>query len=147
MLTSLYIVLFFGLPIFIFIATLLAKKFGAGSGLKEESLALSEEEAYRTIPAEFLSQLRFMVRYSPVKKRMGSGETYVYLEEQLRYGNVALTNWIKHDVPIKANCEANPQVLRAISMLKQYSAERSTVHLAAKATEVDAAKPVSDLVQ
>ena len=130
MLQSMYIVLFFGLPIFIFIATLLAKKFTGGFGLKEESLELSEEEAYRIIPAEFLAHLRFMVRYSPVKKHFGSRETYVYLEEQLRYGDVALTNWIKHDVPIKAGSEPSPQVLRAISMLKQYSAERSTVHVA-----------------
>ena len=99
MLQSMYIVLFFGLPIFILLATLLVKKFGMpGPRLKEESLALSEEQAYRIIPAEFLAHLRFMVRYSPVKKHFGSRETYVYLEEQLRYGDVALTNWIKHDV-------------------------------------------------
>ena len=96
------------------------------SGLfKEESIPLAEEEIYKTIPAEFLQHLRFSVRYSPVKKRFGSGQNYVYLEEQLRYGNVPLTDWIKHDVPIKEGFQPSPQLLRRLSLLKQYEPKKA----------------------
>jgi hypothetical protein len=34
----------------------------------EESIPVADEEAFKAIPVEFLQNLRFMVRYSPVKK-------------------------------------------------------------------------------
>ena len=121
MLQMVYILLFVGAPLFVLMTYLLTRRAGAANTLfKEESIPLSEEEIYTTIPMEFLQHLRFSVRYSPVKKRFGSGQNYVYLEEQLRYGNVPLTDWIKHDVPIKQGFQPSPQVLRRISLLKQY---------------------------
>ena len=121
MLQMIYILLFVGAPLFVLLTFLLTGKTkGSNSLFKEESIPLSDEEIYRTIPAEFLQHLRFSVRYSPVKKRLGSGQHYVYLEEQLRYGNVPLTDWVKHDVPIKEGFQPSPQVLRRISLLKQY---------------------------
>lgn len=118
--------LFIGVPLFVLITFLLTRKSGVSNSLfQEESIPLADEEIYKTIPAEFLQHLRFSVRYSPVKKRFGSGQNYVYLEEQLRYGIVPLTDWIKHDVPIKEGFQPSPQVLRKISLLKQYDAKRA----------------------
>jgi hypothetical protein len=126
MLQIIYILLFVGLPMFVLITYLLSKKAGGASSLfKEQEIPLSDEEIYKTIPAEFLQHLRFMVRYSPVKKKFGSGQNYVYLEEQLRYGTIPLTDWIKHDVPIKEGFQASPQVLRKISLLKQYDPRKA----------------------
>jgi hypothetical protein len=127
-----YILLFVGAPLFVLMTFLLSRKAGTSKPLyKEEEIPLSDEEIYKTIPAEFLQHLRFMVRYSPVKKKFGSGQNYVYLEEQLRYGGVPLTDWIKHDVPIKEGFQPSPQVLRKISLLKQYD-PRKAVHSAPK---------------
>jgi hypothetical protein len=127
-----YILIFVGAPLFVLITYLLSKRAGAGNALfKEESIPLADEEIYRTIPAEFLQNLRFSVRYSPVKKKFGSGQNYVYLEEQLRYGNVPLTDWIKHDVPIKEGFQPSPQVLRKISLLKQYDPKKA-IHITPK---------------
>jgi len=120
MLEIFYILLFIGAPLFVLITFVLTKKGTKHSLMKEEEMPLSQEEVYKTIPLEFLQHLRFSVRYSPVKKRFGSGQNYVYLEEQLRYGNVPLTDWIKHDVPIKESYQPSPQMLRRISLLKQY---------------------------
>ena len=132
MLQMIYILLFIGVPLFVLITFLLSRRTGTGNSLfKEVDIPLSEEEIYKTIPAEFLQHLRFMVRYSPVKKKFGSGQNYVYLEEQLRYGTIPLTDWIKHDVPIKEGFQASPQVLRKISFLKQYD-PRKAVHSAPK---------------
>jgi len=125
MLQIFYILLFIGAPLFMLITYLLTRKGGGSSFFKEESIPLSEEEIYKVIPAEFLQHLRFSVRYSPVKKRFGSGQNYVYLEEQLRYGNVPLTDWIKHDVPIKEGFQPSPQVLRKISLLRQYDPKKA----------------------
>jgi hypothetical protein len=128
MLQIVYIILFVGAPLFVLITFLLSKRAGSGNSLlKEQEIPLSDEEVYKTIPAEFLQHLRFMVRYSPVKKKFGSGQNYVYLEEQLRYGSIPLTDWIKHDVPIKEGFQPSPQVLRKISFLKQYD-PRKAVH-------------------
>lgn len=126
MLQIVYIILFVGAPLFVLITFLLSRRAGAGSdGLFKAEIPLSEEEIYKTIPAEFLQHLRFMVRYSPVKKKFGSGQNYVYLEEQLRYGGIPLTDWIKHDVPIKEGFQPSPQVLRKISFLKQYDPKKA----------------------
>ncbi len=126
MLQMLYILLFVGAPLFVLITFLLSRKSGTSQSLyKEQGIPLSEEEVYNTIPAEFLQHLRFMVRYSPVKKKFGSGQNYVYLEEQLRYGTIPLTDWIKHDVPIKEGFQPSPQVLRKISLLKQYDPKKA----------------------
>jgi hypothetical protein len=119
------ILLFIGAPLFVLIAALLTRQAGQPSLFAEKSPPMAEEEIYRTIPADFLQHLRFSVRYSPVKKRLGSGQNYVYLEEQLRYRNVPLTDWIKHDVPIKENFQPSPQVLRKISLLKQYDPKKA----------------------
>jgi hypothetical protein len=125
MLQIFYILLFVGAPLFVLITFLLSRKTGTSDRLYKEDIPLSEEEVYKAIPAEFLSHLRFMVRYSPVKKKFGSGQNYVYLEEQLRYNGVPLTDWIKHDVPIKEGFQASPQVLRKISLLKQYDPKKA----------------------
>jgi len=126
MLQIVYILLFVGVPMFVLITYLLSKQaVGSNALFKEEEIPLSDEEIYRTIPAEFLQHLRFMVRYSPVKKKFGSGQNYVYLEEQLRYGGIPLTDWIKHDVPIKEGFQPSPQVLRKISFLKQYDPRKA----------------------
>ena len=115
-----YVILFIGAPLFVLITYLLTKKSKHNSLMKEEEIPLSEEQVFKTIPIEFLQHLRFNVRYSPVKKKFGSGQNYVYLEEQLRYDNVPLIDWIKHDVPIKEGYQPSPQMLRRISLLKQY---------------------------
>jgi len=125
MLQMIYILLFIGAPLFVLITFFLSRKSGMSDALKKEEIPVSEEEIYKAIPAEFLQHLRFMVRYSPVKKKFGSGQTYVYLEEQLRYGTIPLTDWIKHDVPIKEGFQASPQVLRKISLLKQYDPRKA----------------------
>ena len=126
MLQMICIVFFIGAPLFVLITFLLTRQAAHGMSLfKGKDKPLAEEEIYRTIPAEFLQHLRFSVRYSPVKKRLGSGQNYVYLEEQLRYGNVQLTDWIKHDVPIKEGFQPSPQVLRKISLLKQYDPKKA----------------------
>jgi len=126
MLQMIYILLFVGAPLFVLITFLLSRKAGTSKSLyKETEIPISEEEVYSKIPAEFLQNLRFMVRYSPVKKKFGSGQNYVYLEEQLRYGGVPLTDWIKHDVPIKEGFQPSPQVLRRISLLKQYDPRKA----------------------
>jgi hypothetical protein len=125
------ILFFIGAPLFVVITYFLTKKDGSSTPLlKEANLPLADEEIYKTIPAEFLQHLRFSVRYSPVKKRFGSSQNYVYLEEQLRYGNVPLTDWIKHDVPIKAGFDPSPQALRKISLLKQYDAKNAIANRA-----------------
>jgi hypothetical protein len=120
MLEILCVILFIGAPLFVLITFLLTRKGNNNSLMMEEDMPLSHEEVYKTIPLEFLQHLRFSVRYSPVKKKFGSGQNYVYLEEQLRYDNVPLTDWIKHDVPIKEGYQPSPQMLRRISLLKQY---------------------------
>src|SRR5689334_6732347 len=125
MLQIFYILLFVGAPLFVLITFLLSRRAGTSDSLYKEEIPISEEEVYKAIPAEFLQHLRFMVRYSPVKKKFGSGQNYVYLEEQLRYGNVPLTDWIKHDVPIKEGFQPSPQVLRRISLLKQYDPNKA----------------------
>ena len=125
MLQMIYILLFIGAPLFVLITFLLSRRAGTSDALLKEEIPLSEEEVYKTIPAEFLQHLRFMVRYSAVKKKFGSGQNYVYLEEQLRYNGVPLTDWIKHDVPIKEGFQASPQVLRKISVLKQYDPRKA----------------------
>jgi hypothetical protein len=120
------IVFLIGAPLFVLITYLLTMKGGSStSSFAQKDLPLADEEVYRTIPPEFLQHLRFSVRYSSVQKRFGSGQTYVYLEEQLRYGNVPLTDWIKHDVPIEHGFEPSPQVLRTMSLLKQYDARKA----------------------
>jgi len=121
MLVMFYIVFFIGAPLFVLITFVLTKKGGKRSLFKEEEIPLSEEEVYRTIPPEFLQHLRYSVRYSPVQKKCGSGRTYVCLEEQVRYENVLVTDWLKHDVPIKEGYQPSPQMLRRISLLKQYA--------------------------
>ena len=120
MLEIFYILLFIGAPLFVLITFLLTRKNPAQSLMREEEIPLSQEEVFKTIPIDFLQHLRFNVRYSPAKKKFGSGHSYVYLEEQLRYDNVPLTDWIKHDVPIKEGYQPSPQMLRRISLLKQY---------------------------
>jgi hypothetical protein len=121
------IVLFIGVPLFVAVTFLFTKRSGSSNSLFEQvDLPLAEEEVYKTIPQEFLQHLRFSVRYSPVKKRFGSSQNYVYLEEQLRYGNIPLTDWIKHDVALKEGFQPSPQVLRKISLLKQYDPNRAT---------------------
>lgn len=121
MLEMFYIVLFIGAPLFVLLTFLLTKKGSKNSLMKEEDIPVSAEDVYKTIPLEFLQHLRFSVRYSPVQKKFGSGQNYVYLEEQLRYDNIPLTDWIKHDVPIKEGYQPSPQMLRRISLLKQYA--------------------------
>ncbi len=115
-----YILLFVGCPLFIFIACLLIKK-APIQNLKSETLPFNDAEAYLAIPKEFREKLRFTVRYSPVKRRFATGKNYVYLEEQLLYGNIPLTDWIKHDVPLKHGHQLSAEGLRRISMLKQYA--------------------------
>ena len=95
MLEMAYILLFIGAPLFVLITFLLTKKYGHKSLMQEKEIPLADEEVFRVIPPEFLQHLRFSVRYSPVKKKFGSGQNYVYLEEQLKYDNVPLTDWIK----------------------------------------------------
>src|SRR5205807_4996269 len=122
---------------FVLITFLLSRKAGTSRSLfKEEEIPISDEEVYSKIPAEFLQHLRFMVRYSSVKKKFGSGQNYVYLEEQLRYGNVPLTDWIKHDVPIKEGFQPSPQVLRRITLLKQYDPNKA-VSIAPRSDAID----------
>jgi hypothetical protein len=118
------IVLLVGVPLFILITFVLSKKMKTSNPLFEKEFPLSEEEVYRVIPAEFLRHLRYMVRHSPVKKKLGS-QNYVYLEEQLRYGTIPLTDWIKHDVPIKEGFQPSPQALRKMSILKQYDPQKA----------------------
>ena len=125
MLQIFYILLFVGAPLFVLITFLLSRRAGTSDSLYKEEIPISEEEVYKAIPAEFLQHLRFMVRYSSVKKKFGSGQNYVYLEEQLRYNGVPLTDWIKHDVPIKEGFQPSPQVLRKISFLKQYDPRKA----------------------
>jgi hypothetical protein len=120
MLELMYILLFVGCPLFVVLATWLTKK-AKMEDLGAESLPFSEEEAYNAIPKEFREKLRFMVRYSPVKKNIATRQNYVYLEEQLLFGNIPLTAWIKHDVPLRDGQHLSPQALRRISMLKQYT--------------------------
>lgn len=125
MLQMIYSLLFIGASLFVLTPFLLTRKAGASTRLfKEESLLPGEEEFYKTTPAEFLQHLRFSVRYSPGKKRFASGRNYVCLEEQLRYGNIPLTGWIKHDVP-KEGFPPSPQVLRIISLLKHYDPKKA----------------------
>src|SRR5207249_1581633 len=100
---------------------------GTQNSFTQEDIPLSDEEVYKTIPPQFLQHLRFSVRYSPSKKKFGSSQNYVYLEEQLRYDNVPLTDWIKHDVPIKEGFQPSPQMLRRISLLKQYTPKSAVV--------------------
>ena len=95
------VIFFIGAPLFVLITFVLTKQAGNNSLMKEEEMTVTQEEVYDKIPSELLQHLRFSVRYSPVKKKFGSGQNYVYLEEQLRYNNIPLTDWIKHDVPIK----------------------------------------------
>jgi hypothetical protein len=121
MLELMYILLFVGCPIFVVLASWLTKK-GRMDSLTEKDLPLADEEGYNAIPKEFRDKLRFMVRYSPVKKTMATRQNYVYMEEQLLYGNIPLTDWIKHDVPLRDGQNLSPQALRRISMLKQYVA-------------------------
>jgi hypothetical protein len=124
MLQMIYIVLFVGTPLFVLITVLLIRRLGHGvKAFNEINMPLSDEESYRTIPSHFLQHLSFSVRYSSVKKRLGSGQNYVYLEEQLRYGTVPLSDWIKHDVPIDEGIQLSPQFLRKISLLKQYDSK------------------------
>lgn len=118
-----YILLFIGCPLFIVIACVLTKK-GRMPSMNQESLPFSDEEAYLAIPKEFREKLRFMVRYSTVKKNLATRQNYVYLEEQLLYGNIPLTDWIKHDVPLRDAQNLSPQALRKISMLKQYTPKK-----------------------
>ena len=113
------VIFFIGAPLFVLITFVLTKQAGNNSLMKEQEVPVTEEEVYQRIPAEFLQHLRFSVRYSPVKKKFGSGQNYVYLEEQLRYNNIPLTDWIKHDVPIKEGYQPSAQMLRRISLLKQ----------------------------
>src|SRR5437867_10678023 len=120
MLEMFYTILFIGAPLFVLIIYVLTRK-GTQNSFTQENIPLSDEEVYKTIPPQFLQHLRFSVRYSPSKKKFGSSQNYVYLEEQLRYDNVPLTDWIKHDVPIKEGFQPSPQMLRRISLLKQYT--------------------------
>ena len=114
-----YILLFVGCPLFIFIASMLIKR--APGNLSTENLPFTDAEAYLAIPKEFREKLRFTVRYSQVKRRFATGKNYVYLEEQLLFGNIPLTDWIKHDVPLKNGHQLSAEALRRISMLKQYA--------------------------
>jgi hypothetical protein len=121
MLEMMYVILFIGCPLFILITTLLTKKNNPMKSLDEKDLPFTDEEAYKAIPKEFREKLRFMVRYSPVKRKLTTRQNYVYLEEQLLYGNIPLTAWIKHDVPLREDVQLSPQALKRISMLKQYT--------------------------
>jgi len=120
MLEIMYVLLFIGCPLFILITTLLTRK-GRMQSLDDQNLPFTEEEAYSAIPKEFREKLRFMVRYSPVKRKLTTRQNYVYLEEQLLFGNIPLTAWIKHDVPLREDVQLSPQALKRISMLKQYT--------------------------
>lgn len=122
MLQMIYILFLVGAPLFVLITFLLTRQAAHCMLLfKEKDTPRSDGEIYRTIPAESLQHLRFSVRYSPVKKRLGSGQNYVYLEEQLRYGNTPMTDWIKHDAPLREGFQPSPQMLRKISLMKQYN--------------------------